>query len=250
MDKTIKLIALDLDGTVAGHGQKEASPATIAAVKQAQALGVEVVIATGRHRSTTLPIADQLGVNYLVTLNGGEIWTREGKLLHRQAIDQATVEKIIDIHKQNNTFYWLVSHERIYREHLPENYQEHQWIKFGFDVEDGRVREQMRNQFAEMPTIELSNSSLTNMELNAKGTHKAAAIAILIEQLDATMEQVMVVGDSLNDLKMIEAAGIGVAMGNGQELVKQKADWVTKPLNEEGVAHAINYFVNKKAVQN
>ncbi|WP_017473767.1 Cof-type HAD-IIB family hydrolase [Amphibacillus jilinensis] len=243
MNKELKLVALDLDGTLVSHGGERATEATVTAIKKAQQQGVEVVISTGRHRSTSLPLAEQLGVNYMITLNGGEIWTRDGELLKRQAIDQATVEKIIEIHKQNQTFYWLVSHEKVYREVLPDNYLAHQWIKFGFDVEDDTIRTAMQEQFRQLPTIELSNSSLTNIELNAKGTHKAAAIDFLLQQLDLDFSQVMAVGDSINDLKMIEAAGVGVAMGNAQALVKERADWVTDELDQDGAAHAIEHFI-------
>ncbi|WP_067840914.1 HAD family hydrolase [Amphibacillus sediminis] len=245
MNNNIKLIALDLDGTLVNHADQKASERLVAAVKQAQELGVEVIIATGRHRSTSLPIAEQLGVEYLVTLNGGEIWTKDGNLLHRQAIDPITVDQILEVHEQYNTFYWLVSHERVYRESLPENYQEHQWIKFGFNVEDDATRNEMLEHFSKLDTIELSNSSLTNMELNAKGTHKAAGIASLLTELNLSFDQVMTIGDSKNDLKMIEAAGIGVAMGNAQEIVKEKANWITRTQLEDGAAYAIEELVLK-----
>ncbi len=57
------------------------------------------------------------------------------------------------------------------------------------------------------------------------------------------MDQVLAVGDSLNDLAMIQAAGCGVAMGNAQELVKESADWITDTNEADGVAKAIRYWV-------
>ncbi|SDC06588.1 hypothetical protein SAMN05421734_10453 [Pelagirhabdus alkalitolerans] len=239
MINNIKWIALDLDGTLVDHGERYVSDRMIKAVNDAREQGIEVVIATGRHRSTSLAIAEQLQVDYMITLNGGEIWTRDGELIERAAIDEETVKEIIKIHQQNETYHWLVSDERIYRGELPDNYLEHTWIKFGFHVEDDQQREKMRAQFAQMPTIELSNSSLKNMELNRKGTHKKAAIERLIKSKGIEFDAVMAIGDSMNDIKMIESAGIGVAMGNGQDEVKEKANYITKSLHQEGAAYAI-----------
>lgn len=243
MGKDVKLVALDLDGTVAQFNGDLVSEETIEAVRQAQAKGVEVVIATGRSRKTSLAIAEKLDVHYMVTLNGGEIWTRSGELLKSQPFDQTTVEKIFKIHQQYPSFFWFVSHEHIYRDELPDNYLEQEWLKVGFDVKDDQVRETKMQRLTLIDTVEVSNSSLTNMELNPKGVHKASAIQFLLDNLGLQFDQVMAVGDSMNDFKMIEAAAVGVAMGNGQDIVKEMADWVTESNEDNGVAVAIKKFI-------
>ncbi|MBS4161556.1 HAD-IIB family hydrolase, partial [Klebsiella pneumoniae] len=91
--------------------------------------------------------------------------------------------------------------------------------------------------------LEVTNSSPTNIEVNAIGINKAAALAKVSERLGFTMENVMAVGDSLNDIAMIKEAGLGVAMGNGQDIVKETADWITDTNNENGVAKAIRHWV-------
>ncbi|MFP3488958.1 HAD hydrolase family protein, partial [Staphylococcus sp. SIMBA_130] len=72
------------------------------------------------------------------------------------------------------------------------------------------------------------------------GVNKAAALMKVCDWLDLSMENVMAVGDSMNDIAMIHEAGFGVAMGNAQERVKEAANWVTKDYTEHGVAHAID----------
>jgi len=245
VNKDIKLIALDLDGTLVKFHDGVVPERTVKAIKEAQDKGIEVVIATGRHLSSSLAIAEQLNIHYIITLNGGEIWTSSGELLKRQAIDRETVEKIFDVHNQYQTHHWLVSHERVYNNELPENHLDYQWIKFGFEVEDDEMREAMKEKFTEMGSIELSNSSLSNMELNAIGVHKAGAIQLLLDKLNLSFDQVMAIGDSINDIKMIDSAGLGVAMGNAQAPVKKKADWITKSNQEDGVAVAIEELILK-----
>lgn len=243
MNTDIKFIALDLDGTLVKTHDGLVPDETVKAIKKAKEKGIEVVIATGRQLEGSLPLAKQLDIHYIITLNGGEIWTTKGELLKRQGIDQETARKIIDVHKKYNTYHWLVSHEQVYVNKMPTDYLDQQWIKFGFDVPDNNIREIMKKKFLAMDTIELSNSAETNMELNAAGVHKAAAIQFVLDELGLNFDQVMAIGDSINDLKMIEQAGLGIAMGNAQAIVKEKAAWVTGTNQEEGVAMAIERFI-------
>ncbi|MBU5595014.1 Cof-type HAD-IIB family hydrolase [Amphibacillus sp. MSJ-3] len=243
MVKEIKLLALDLDGTVVEFNGDSIAEETIEAVKQAQEKGVEVIIATGRSRRTSIEIAEKLGVEYMVTLNGGEIWTRSGELLKSQALDRETVEKIMTVYQQYQSNMWLVSHDHIFRNEYPDHVLEQEWLKIGFNVIDDADREKMKQEFALMDRVELSNSSLTNMELNPKGVHKANAIQFLLDRLGFSFDQVMAIGDSMNDFKMIQAAGLGIAMGNAQDRVKNIADWVTTSNDAHGVAVAIKKFI-------
>ena len=213
MTEQIKLVALDLDGTLVGHGGKVVTPRLIEAVKAAKKQEVDVVIATGRHRTTSLSIAETLEVDHLITLNGGEVWTTRGELLLRQSIQHDDVEKIISQFDRLNSHFWLVSDQGVFQRQLPDNYLEHEWIKFGFDILDERLREEATRYFSAIETLELTNSSPTNIEINKRGTHKRQAIEYLLESRQLDFSQVMAVGDSMNDIKMIEHAGFGVAMG-------------------------------------
>ena len=87
--------------------------------------------------------------------------------------------------------------------------------------------------------LEISASWWNNLEFLAKGVHKGSAVAALAERLNLTMDQVMAVGDNENDLSMLDAAGVSVAMGNAAEHVKARAMHVTRSNQEDGVAHAV-----------
>ena len=78
---------------------------------------------------------------------------------------------------------------------------------------------------------------------------KGNAVAYLADMLSVAQEEIMCIGDSENDLSMINYAGIGVAMGNGLDMVKEAADFVTDTNDNSGVAKAINHFVLNNSSQ-
>ena len=84
--------------------------------------------------------------------------------------------------------------------------------------------------------------SPTVVEMVPKGFHKGVGIQKVCELLGVDIENTFAIGDSTNDLEMLEAAGISIAMGNGTDNVKEMADYVTKPLFEDGIYHALEHF--------
>ncbi len=236
------MIALDMDGTLLNN-QHQVSDVNKTAIKRAQDNGVEVIISTGRHYQTSSIIAKELGLHYLITVNGSEIWTMHGDLIARQTLDPSIVMKLVKLREEHQTWAWLASVDKIWRGETPEDIEAHEWLKFGFDTDAPEIKEKINQTLSEWEDVEVSNSSLTNIEVNAVGVNKAAAIEKVCERIDITMDQVMTAGDSLNDIKMIELAGLGIAMGNAQEPVKKAADWVTASNDEDGVALAIEKWV-------
>lgn len=241
-EKNIRLIALDLDGTVL-HTDHTVSKENERAIKQAIENDVEVIFATGRHYSTCVDYARTLGVKYLITVNGGEIWTTDGELLDRNPLPQQALDKFKKIHHTYSPWTWLVSTDKVWRNEHPSDYDAHTWLKYGFDITEDKVRESIIEELAVETDIEVTNSSPTNLEVNAVGINKARAIEKLCVKLDINMKHVMAMGDSMNDIKMIEEAGFGVAMENAQDEVKKVADWVTTHHTKHGVAQAINKWV-------
>ncbi len=242
MKKDIRLIALDMDGTLLGNDH-QVSETNKEAIIKAREKGIEVIISTGRHYQTSSLIAKELDIHYLITVNGSEIWTMTGDLIARQTIDAQIIEKLIKLKEEHQTWAWLSSIDNIWRGEGPEDVLTHQWLKFGFDTEDPETKKKIMEVIESWEEVELSNSSPTNIEVNAVGVNKAAAIEVVCERLGITMSQVMAMGDSLNDIKMIEQAGLGIAMGNAQETVKEVADWQTTSNDQDGVAHAIKEWV-------
>ncbi|MFD1849050.1 Cof-type HAD-IIB family hydrolase [Oceanobacillus bengalensis] len=243
MTKEIKLIALDMDGTLLTTDHK-VSTATKSVIKKALDRDIHVVLSTGRGIGNCHPIAEELGLkSYLVTANGGEIWTVEKELLDQHLLATETIEKLWNTGKEIGVFMWMISTEGVFYNEAPDNFYDYKWLKFGCQSDEKDKLDKMVKELSYFEELELTNSLETNVEANPKGVSKAQALAFVCEKIGITMDEVMACGDSLNDIKMIQEAGIGVAMGNAQEAIKQVAQFVTDTNDNDGVAKAIEKFV-------
>lgn len=115
------------------------------------------------------------------------------------------------------------------------------------DTDEAAIQK-IRLEVEEMNEFEVTSSVGTdftwaNIELTRKGTSKGKGVEILAEYYNLKKEEVMAIGDSENDLSMIDTAGFSVAMGNAIDIVKQRADYITDTNDEDGVAKAIQKFV-------
>ncbi|WP_059104254.1 Cof-type HAD-IIB family hydrolase [Shouchella shacheensis] len=239
----IKLIALDMDGTLLNPSH-EISAGNRESIAEAQEHGVHVVLSTGRTLMTCGKYAESLNLNsYLVTVNGSEIWHSSGELLWRNVLDRDVIEHIYELHKSADIHVWGATTKDIFRGELPDNPHDHEWMKFGFDTNDDELRASIVDSLRTKGKTEITNSSPTNLEINALGINKASALKRVCQELNLSMDQVMAVGDSLNDIAMIHEAGLGIAMGNAQEAVKEVANWVTATNDQDGVAAAIQRWV-------
>ncbi|ANF45872.1 phosphoglycolate phosphatase, TA0175-type [Priestia megaterium] len=243
--KEFKLIALDMDGTLLNN-QQEISKENREAIAKAQEQGVHVVLSTGRSLLTCREYAQSLQLSsYLITVNGSEIWDESGQLVERKLIDASHIEKMWNLTQEHKLNFWAVTTDKVWRDEFPEDIASQEWLKFGYDIPDDALREEVLKQIAGISDFEISNSSLMNLEINALGINKAKGIMTVCERLGISMDEVIAMGDSLNDMAMIEAAGCGIAMGNAQEAVKEAADWVTDTNVNNGVAKAISHWVLK-----
>ncbi|WP_308638536.1 Cof-type HAD-IIB family hydrolase [Paenibacillus silvisoli] len=247
---TIKLVALDMDGTLLNDRQ-EISGENAKWIQKALDAGVTVCFATGRGFPSALPYAEQLKLDTpMITVNGGEIWSRPHVLHKRTLMSAVTVERLHKLALQHpECWYWAYTTMDIYNKEKwikpADNYEAHHWLKFGYYTEDAEMREAILKEVSTWGGLEITNSSPSNLELNPEGVSKAAAIRELCKLLGIEMSQVAAMGDSLNDIAMIREAGLGVAMGNAQDEVKAAADAVTVTNEEDAVAHLIRDYVLK-----
>jgi 5-amino-6-(5-phospho-D-ribitylamino)uracil phosphatase len=242
-DIEIKLVALDMDGTLLNQ-KGQISEANQAAIQTAKEKGIFVVLSTGRSLITSREHADALELNsYLVTVNGSEIWDPNRELVERNLVKSDLIEWMWQLSQQHKTKFWALSTKRNWHDEMPEDIHTLEWMKFGFNIDDDATRALILNELQAKGEFELSNSTLTNIEVNSAGINKARGLETVCSRLGIEMKNVMAVGDSMNDLAMIKEAGVGVAMGNAQDIVKEAADWVTATNEEDGVAKAIHKWV-------
>ncbi|MBM7691025.1 HAD superfamily hydrolase (TIGR01484 family) [Peribacillus deserti] len=243
LEKKIKLVALDMDGTLL-NDKHEISDENVKAISEAQEKGVHVVLSTGRALASCKELSKSLNLSsYLVTVNGSEVYNEKGELIERNAIDTEHIQMMHELSKQHKARIWGVTTDKVWYEGFPEDITAHEWLKFGFEIEDDESRNKVLDTLTKTNMFEISNSSPTNIEVNAIGINKARALRHVCERLGITVDEMMAVGDSLNDIAMITEAGMGVAMGNAQEKVKEAADWITGTNLEHGVAQAIRRWV-------
>jgi|SRR5690625_2314228 len=243
--KNVKLIALDMDGTLL-NDEGIVTEYTKSVIEQALAKNIHVVLSTGRPLPLCYPFAEELNLSsYIISSNGAEIWTVQKELLERHTIDANLMEQLWDIGTEKDHHMWIVATEELFiDQNKPDNFQQYEWLKIGYgQLNEKEKRELIIELEKKDDLVEITNSSLTNIEVNKGGVNKAVAIESICKKINISMDEVLAAGDSLNDLKMIEQVGIGVAMENAQQVIKQSADYITESNNNNGVAKAIERFI-------
>lgn len=270
---SIKLVAFDLDGTML-DSRKHVSPRNIEAIKACTDRGIYVVPATGR---TIIGIPEEIkklpGVRYAITLNGGVVLDlADNTIISEQRLEKDVAMEILDLVSQYHVMYdsyingigisearffyhldeYRLSREmqelvRITRTVVPDikEYVKESPVlpeKINLYFDNQEVREEVREKINARGDVIVSSSMWNNLEINAMGATKGEGIAQLAAHLGLQMNETMACGDGENDFNMIQMAGIGVAMGNGEEHLKQLADYVTANNDEDGVALAIEKF--------
>ncbi len=272
----IKLIALDMDGTVL-KTDKTVSPKTVRILRAAAARGIELVPATGRMRNM-IPkeMLDVGSIRYAITSNGAAaVDLEKDKLIYTNQMTTEESDWIIDFlmpydvmveayaagHSYiDKKHYGLLSTFRDYPPVLRDMILKYQTfvedlpgflkkkglclekINIPFMAED--VRRELVEKLTQKMEYTLTASFGNNLEINAAATSKGDALSHLCTMLSISPEQVMAFGDERNDLQMLKFAGCGVAMGNGHESVRQIADYVTLTNEEDGVAYAIEKLLD------
>lgn len=236
-----RLIALDMDGTLLRRDET-ISPENRQWIERACAAGIEVTIATGRYIEGLVQLyAKDLGLTMpLVTVNGGEVWDMDGTLLFRRTLNASDVLELHRLAIDTKAHFWGRTTRVFVRDdQLPEDAAEAEWLKFGFYSETPGVMDTLWKHLEGDSRFEITNSGTWNIEVNPAGVTKAAGLQLVCDRYGIEASQVVAMGDSMNDLSMLRWAGLGVAMGNAQPVVKEAANVVTDTCDDHGVAHAI-----------
>ena len=116
--------------------------------------------------------------------------------------------------------------------------------KIQFFTRDMELRARLLTEIPQVfPGILATSSSPQNIELNQTDANKGQALLALADRLGVPHEKTIAFGDGLNDITMLRAAGVGIAMENAEEIVKEAADWITTSCDEDGVAIGIRRYI-------
>lgn len=239
-----KLLALDMDGTLLDneHSISQENRRWIAKAREA---GITVMLATGRNLPSVMPYFQQLELDGpLVTVNGSDVWLRPGELLQRTLLRPEAVPELVRLARHCGVKFWGHAVEGTFRQdRWPDQEEAFQWFSFAVHSENKEHLEWIRRESSRIGAFEISNSHPCNLEFNPPGIHKASGVGKVCEMLGISMDEVIAAGDSINDLALIRAAGLGAAMGNAQEEVKRAADTVAPANTEDGVAVLIQRYI-------
>jgi len=271
-----KIIALDLDGTLT-RSDKKISAHTREVLIKAQEQGAKVVLASGRPTNGMTFLADELKMDEfggtILAFNGGEItdWATK-KVLNKVSLPDGAIPLLNEHAKEGGFTIMTYCGKQILTEakdneyvHLSafrnkmevvtvKNFVEaaHQWGSLPkclivgnpehLEVFENEMHEWAKG-FHEMDDIDFFRSEPYYLEVVPKGIDKGACLQIVLDYYGFKREELIACGDAFNDVQMIRFAGLGVAMGNAQDCVKQTADYITESNEADGVALVVEKFM-------
>ncbi|WP_297521089.1 Cof-type HAD-IIB family hydrolase [uncultured Clostridium sp.] len=276
-----KLIAIDMDGTLLSN-KHEVPEFNKEMIKKATEKGVKIAITTGRLFASARKYSQVIGVDApIISSNGAYIREQNSEeVIYESNLSKEQFERVISvIRKYNFRVYMNTSDTVISEEVVPENHAyklvnnelDDAWkIQFiegrSFEevykeksndilkficIEEGNDRSELMRAKAELSKfedLEVVSSWENNFEIMPAGTSKGSAVKKLAQILGFKREEVICIGDSENDLSMIKYAGLGVAMGNAIDIVKENADYITDTNSNCGVGKMIAKFILEEEV--
>lgn len=264
-----KLLVLDLDGTLTNN-KKELSERNREVLITAQQKGITIALASGRPMFGISPLAKALEMDkfggYILSFNGGKTIAYHSKEIIQEHIlplnllpdlhtaskkhnmelisyddDYILSENPDDIYVQKEAFLNKMPTKKV------ENLVNHvtfnvpKCLMVGDAERLAVIEPDMKEQFGEHLTIFRSEPHF--LEIMPKGIDKAQSLSVLLKHLNMSKDEMIAIGDGFNDLSMVQYAGLGVAMANAQQIVKDAAQYITLSNEEDGVAHAVEKFL-------
>lgn len=267
-DVHCKLICIDIDGTLLNDA-KEVLPAVKKAVKGQYEKGRKIALVSGRMPCAVAQVEKQLGMDCIKICNAGTFIIVDGRCVKEEVLTTHTMRQLyMDIARKHQVplwvyqgYQWYVTRTDSFVEKETDiiNYQPvivnlyglaEGWDKAGIKpnkfliaAQEKKIDEiQAELEGWKKQTFHVAKSSGNYLEIFPKNVDKGKAVAALCAILNISTENVVAIGDHELDIPMIETAGIGIAMGNAIQELKEKADFVTLTNNEAGVAHALNEY--------
>ncbi len=267
MTKTIKLIAIDVDGTLLNN-EHQLTERTEKALRAALEKDIRVILATGKTRRSVEALLAQLNLTDPgIYVQGLTTYAGDGALLTQQVLSPVIVRQVLTFAEDRGFTVALYSGARIlarkrnpqidaltipFHEPPAEEVGPLQNVLSAVAVNkvvalgDARRVKSLRWQLSMQlnGTVRLMQAGVPEMvEVLPPGGSKGAALKTLLNELSIPAENVLAIGDAENDIELLKLAGIGVAMGNASPVVKAAADYVTASNDEDGAAQAIERFV-------
>lgn len=265
-----KAIALDLDGTLT-NSQKKVSEKNKQVISKAIEEGIKVILASGRPLFGITPVADILELEkkggYILAYNGGNIVDcMTGELIYSRFIPQECVHDICRESENNDVYAITYYKDKVLSQSDEDEYVKKEAFCNGADIKKVESLE----QFVDYPVakyiivgehnkllpvekvlkekhgnlLDIFFSEDYFLEVVPKGVAKDKSLEALLDKLGIKREELIACGDGMNDLPMIEYAGLGVAMENAYPKVKESADVIAPSNDDDGVAYIMEKYMD------
>lgn len=263
-----KILALDIDGTLL-NTKKEITPGTAKAIEELQERNIPVIIASGRPEQGIYHVANALNMKekggYILSYNGGKITDcKTGEAVYSKTVPKEYYGDVCEYAKGLECSLLTYEGDYIITEEpdnkyvdleskvvrMPVKKVENLYDRLNFSVDKFLLvgePEYMMSKVEAMAEhfrgrLNVFQSEPFFIEVVPMGIDKGASLDFLLSRLGMTRENLVACGDGRNDVTMIQFAGMGVAMGNACDEVKNAADYITSSCDEEGVLKAIKKF--------
>lgn len=252
---TGKMIFFDLDGTLLDH-RKQIPESAKQAIQSLKEKGNEVAIATGRAPFMFEKLREELDISTYVSYTGQYVVVN-GKVVYENPLQKEVLEPLID-------FSAVQQHPLLYMGHedMKINIESHPHIKESiatlkldhpgptynpayfeecniYQLQLYCIDEEEKSYIDAFQQFNFIRWHPYSIDVLPRGGSKAKGIDIITEKLGISKENVYAFGDNLNDIEMLQSVNNSVAMGNAPELVKKNAKYVTKDVNEDGIAYGL-----------
>lgn len=264
----IKLIALDLDKTLLKN-HITLHPKNVNAVKKVQALGTKVIIATGRSPQASYKFAKELGLyennGFIVCFNGAYVMElKTGEVLINKELNLTIIQQIVTLAKKHKVSFWGYSVDgqigyilkRTFKIWIIQKLNKRKIVKVNENSEVrmykilllGRSKriDKLLAALEPLNIVELAVSTKKRVkvvEINELNVNKASGVKFLAKMWNIKREEVMAIGDSMNDYALINWAGYGIAMANSDKALLEVANDVTSSYADGGVSKALHKYI-------
>ncbi|HEN6410860.1 TPA: HAD-IIB family hydrolase [Streptococcus agalactiae] len=274
----IKAVFFDIDGTLL-NDRKNVQKSTIKAIRNLKDQGILVGLATGRGPSFVQPFLENLGLDFAVTYNGQYIYSRS-EIIYTNQLSKTTVYRLIryagarrreislgtasgllgsgiiglgtsrlgQIVSSLVPRKWAKAIERSFKHFIrrikPQNIDSlmiilrepiYQVVLVATEGESERIQKQF-------PRVKLTRSSPYSMDVISEEQSKVKGIERVGQRYGFDLSEVIAFGDSDNDIEMLSQVGIGVAMENASQQVKENARYTTADNNDDGISKALAHY--------
>lgn len=270
----IKLLVLDIDGTIAGESNQISKPVKLA-IAAAQKQNIQVTLATGRMYRSALPYYEQIETKLpLIAYNGAWIQNPDTQEKEHLPIGKEIALELLNYFESPgmNSYFGVHCYleDQLYVKEITPSTQEYAERSQVAAIPVGDLRkilqvnptkvlaiahqpQMIKKCFPDLKTrysrekVHLTQSSDNLLEAMHPQVNKGKAVQYLTEKvLGIKPTEVMAIGDNFNDLEMLQYAGVSIAMGSAPPEIKQVAHWVAPDVEADGVAVAINKFLEKQ----